>query len=96
MSATSTQIIAASSDGDLQRRLRAVAASMGIENPQGWVESRLYELAAAPVNENGDTVGSVYEYAAATYKPAPRPGENPAAVTDGFLRHAIEHVKAKA
>ena len=95
MSATSTQIIAASSDGDLQRRLRAVAASMGIENPQGWVESRLDELAAAPVDDQGNTVGSVYEYAAATYKPAPRPGENPAAVTDDYLRHAIEHVKAQ-
>lgn len=95
MTVTSAQIIAASSDGDLQRRLRAIASSLGIENPQGWVESRLDELAAAPVDDEGNTVGSVYEYALLTYKPAPRPGENPAAVTDDYLRHAIEHVKSK-
>lgn len=95
MTVTSAQIIAASSDADLQRRLRAVAASMGIENPQGWVESRLDELAAAPVNNNGETVGSVYEYALLTYEPAPRPGENPAAVTDDHIRHAIEHVRTQ-
>ncbi|EBV8528543.1 hypothetical protein AVE44_26290 [Salmonella enterica subsp. enterica serovar Typhimurium] len=56
----------------------------------------LDQLAAAPVNDSGGTVGSVYEYAALTYKPAPRPGENPAAVTDEHLRHAIEHVQADA
>lgn len=93
MSATTAQIIAASSDADLQRRLRAVAASMGIENPQGFVESHLDELAAAPVDDEGNTVGSVYEYAAATYKPAPRPGEDATKVTDDFLRYAVEHVR---
>lgn len=71
MSATSSQIIAASSDADLQRRFRAVAAAMGIDNPQAFVETHLDELAAAPVDDGGSTVGSVYEYAAATYKPAP-------------------------
>lgn len=99
MTVTSAQIIAASSDGDLQRRLRAIASSMGIENPQGWVESHLDELAAAPVDDEGNTVGSVYEYASAVYDDEvkslpPRPGENPAAVTDDYLRYAIDTVKS--
>ena len=94
MTATSSQIISASSDTDLRRRFRAVAAAMGIDNPQAFVESRLDELAAAPVDDEGSTVGSVYEYAVATYKPAPRPGENPAAVTDDHLRYAIDKVRS--
>lgn len=90
--ATSTQIIAAAGDHDLLRRLRAIAASEGIPSPQQWVESRMDQLAAAPATEAGDTIGSVYEYAVASYTPTPRPGEDPSKVTDEHLRHAVAHV----
>jgi len=51
-------------------------------------------LAAAPVNETGDTVASVYAYAVGQMPPPP--GANPAAVTDTFLRAALAHVRPPA
>ena len=48
-------------------------------------------LAAAPVNETGDTVASVYAYAVGQMPPPP--GANPAAVTDAFLRYALADVQ---
>ena len=94
MSVSSKQIILASGDSDLRRRLEAIAASMNIDNPQAWVGMNMDKLAASPVNEDGDTVGSVYEYAYVTYHQTPPPGENPAAVTDDYLRYAIDTVKS--
>ena len=92
---TTAAVTAAARDDDLRTRLIAAAAMQGIGSPQAWVEARLHELAAAPVDDAGATVASVYEYAALTYKPAPRPGENPAAVTDTHLAHAIHATRAE-
>ena len=94
MPVSSKQIILASSDSDLRRRLEAIAASVGIDNPQSWVGMNMDKLAAANVNSDGDTVGSVYEYAHITYHQTPPPGENPAAVTDDYLRYAIDQVQS--
>ena len=88
--ATSASLIAAAQDSDLLARAIALAAETGIENPQAFVESRRHQLAAAPVSESGDTVASVYEYAAA--QPRYRTGEDPAAVTDDHLRAAIANL----
>ena len=84
---SSAAIIAASRDSDLLARAVALGATIGLT--QADVESQRTKLASAPVDSEGNTVASVYEYAAATYKPTPRPGENPAAVTDAHILHAL-------
>ena len=88
--ATSAALIAAAQDSDLLARAIALAAESGIDNPQAFIESRRHQLAAASVSESGDTVASVYEYAAA--QPRYRTGEDPAAVTDDHLRAAIQNL----
>ena len=84
---TSAAIIAASNDADLLARAVALGATVGLT--QADVETQRTKLASAPVDSEGNTVASVYEYAEATYKPTPRPGENPAAVTDAHILHAL-------
>lgn len=88
--ATSSALIAAAQDRDILARAIALAAELGIESPQAFIESRRHQLAAAPVSESGDTVASVYEYAA--LQPRYRTGEDPAAVTDDHLRTAIQNL----
>lgn len=89
---TSAAIIAASHDTDLLQRAVALGATIGLT--QADVEAARTRLAAAPVDDSGNTIASVYEYAQATYKPAPRPGENPAAVTDAHILHALDTITA--
>ena len=84
---SSAAIIAASRDSDLLARAVALGATIGLT--QADVEAQRTKLASAPVDDEGNTVASVYEYAEATYKPTPRPGENPAAVTDAHILHAL-------
>lgn len=84
---TSAAIIAASHDSDLLARMVALGATIGLT--QADVEAQRTKLASAPVDTEGNTVASVYEYARATYTPTPRPGENPAAVTDTHILHAL-------
>ena len=88
--ATSSALISAAQDRDILARAIALAAELGIESPQAFIESRRHQLAAAPVSESGDTVASVYEYAA--LQPRYRTGEDPAAVTDDHLRTAIQNL----
>ena len=84
---SSAAIIAASRDSDLLARMVALGSTIGLT--QADVESARTRLAAAPVDDSGNTVASVYEYARATYTPTPRPGENPAAVTDAHILPAL-------
>ena len=84
---TSAAIIAASHDGDLLARMVALGSTVGLT--QADVEAQRTKLASAPVDDDGNTVASVFEYARATYNPTPRPGENPAAVTDAHILHAL-------
>ena len=88
---TSAAIIAASNDSDLLARAVALGATVGLT--QADVEAQRTKLASAPVDTEGNTVASVYEYARATYTPPPRPGENPAAVTDAHILHALGTIK---
>lgn len=90
---TSAAIIAASKDQDLRDRAVALASTMDPPLSAADVESLRMRLATAPVNENGDTVASVFEFAVANYEPAPRPGENPAAVTDAHILHALAQIR---
>ena len=88
---SSAAIIAASQDSDLLARAVALGATIGLT--QADVEAQRTKLASAPVDSEGNTVASVYEYARATYTPTPRPGENPAAVTDAHILHALGTIK---
>ena len=82
---TSAAIIAASRDSDLLARLVALGSTLGIT--QADVEAARVRLASAPVDSEGNTVASVYEYADA--QPRYRTGEDPAAVTDAHILHAL-------
>lgn len=88
---SSAAIIAASRDSDLLARMVALGSTIGLT--QADVEAQRTKLASAPVDPEGNTVASVYEYARATYTPTPRPGENPAAVTDAHILHALGTIK---
>lgn len=96
MSATSNALIAAAKDYNLRERAIALAASMKVENPQYFVDSNLSALVAAPVNDSGDTVASVFEYATAEYEKKKaaliEPGKDMAVVTDAHLRHALKSI----
>ena len=82
---SSAAIIAASNDADLLARAVALGATVGLT--QADVETQRTKLASAPVDSEGNTVASVYEYAAA--QPRYRTGEDPAAVTDAHILHAL-------
>ena len=82
---TSASIIAASNDSDLLARAVALGATVGLT--QADVETHRTKLASAPVDGEGNTVASVYEYAAA--QPRYRTGEDPSAVTDAHILHAL-------
>lgn len=92
--ATSTTIITAVQDHDLRQRAIAIAAQEGVPLPEAEIAQRIYELVTAPVDDQGNTVASVYEYAAAKREEAiaaipPAPGADPAAITDAHLAYAI-------
>ena len=82
---TSAAIIAASRDSDLLARAVALGATVGLT--QADVEAQRTKLASAPVDSEGNTVASVYEYADA--QPRYRAGEDPAGVTDAHILHAL-------
>ena len=87
---TSAAIIAASHDSDLLARMVALGATIGLT--QADVESARTRLAAAPVDDDGSTIASVYEYAAA--QPRYRAGEDPSAVTDTHILHALGTIQS--
>lgn len=94
MSATSNALIAAAKDYNLRERAIALAASMKVENPQYFVDTHLSALAAAPVNDDGATLASVFEYATAEYEKKKaalvEPGKDMTVVTDSHIKFALE------
>ena len=89
--ATIAEHIAARNDLDLLARLVAAAERAGITNPQAWAEANRGRLVAADLGET--TVADVHAYAVANYTPTPRPGEDPAAVTDAQIEAAVAAVR---
>ena len=69
---SSASIIAAARDNDLFERVVALGSTLGLTRAD--VEAHRTRIAASPVDDSGNTVASVFEYAEATYKPTPRPG----------------------
>ena len=92
--ATLAQHTAARNDTDLLTRLIAAAEQAGIPNAQQWAEQHRGALVSARIGDT--TIADVHAYAAATYEPTPRPGENPAAVTDTQIAEAVQAVNAGA
>lgn len=90
--ATLAQHIAARNDNDLLARLIAAAEQANIPNAQQWAEQHRGELVSANLGDT--TIADVHAYAVATYAPLPRPGENPAAVTDAQISTAVQAVSA--
>ena len=88
-----SDISEASRDPDLRDRLYSAAAEYGIVNAEQWVLENIRRLVSMPIAEGNtiDTVTSVYAYARDTRPPAP--GLNPGAVTDGFLRYAVQTLR---
>ena len=85
-------VIAASRDKYLVDRMIAAAAEQGHPYPAAQIADAAARIVATPITEQGDTIASVYAYAAATYQPTPEPGANPAAVLDAHIREAVAQV----
>lgn len=86
-------ISSASRDMDLRERFYSAAAEIGIPDPEAWVLSNSRQLAAPPIADGDllNSIASVYAYARSNRTlPA---GADPAAVTDDYIRHAVQHIK---
>ena len=88
--ATLAQHTAARNDTDLLTRLIAAAEQAGIPNAQQWAEQHRGALVSTQIGDT--TIADVHAYAVATHDPTPRPGENPAAVTDAQIAQAVQAV----
>jgi hypothetical protein len=89
-----SQHIEARNDQDLRARFIAAAEQAGISNAAAWVDAQMGKLVSVDLGET--TVADVHAYAVSTYNPTPRPGVNPAAVTDVQIAAAIGLVAAPA
>ena len=89
---TLSDISKAADDQNLRDRLISAAAEAGIPNPHQWVDTNARQLASAPISEGNvtDSIASVYAYAVTNRTPPA--GADPAAVTDAYLRHAVQEV----
>lgn len=85
--ATLQEQIAARDDEDLKNRMVAAAERQHIPQPKQWVEENMGRLVSTPIGDT--TISDVHAYAVATYNPPPRPGANPAAVTDPQILDAV-------
>ena len=86
-------ISSASRDSDLRERFYSAAAEIGIPDPEAWVLNNARQLAASPIadGDQENSIASVYAFARSNRTlPA---GADPAAVTDNYIRHAVQHIK---
>lgn len=96
MADTTAQHIAARDDQDLVNRLVAAAEQAHIPNPDSFVRQNVGRLISTTI-DGGSTITAVHAYASTVYEEAvaalpPKPGLNPAAVTDTQLAQAITAV----
>lgn len=68
MSYTSETVLKAAEDRHLARRAVALASANRFPYPQQWVESNMMTIASAPVDDEGNTVASVYAFAVTDYE----------------------------
>lgn len=72
------------SDGSLMQRVTACAASVGVADPQFWVQQRAWVLSAQP--------GWVEAYAGSGES---KPGADESAVTDTMILEAVRALRAE-
>ncbi|WP_295035737.1 hypothetical protein [uncultured Microbacterium sp.] len=91
--------IAARDDADLRNCLIAAAEQAGIQNAQPQIDQNMGLIVAATVTvgDQETSITRVHAYAAGQYQAAidalpPRPGLNPAAVTDPILTAAVQAI----
>lgn len=89
--ATIAQHNAARNDYDLLARFVGAAEQAGVPSAQMWAEQHRGALVSTQIGDT--TVSDVFAFAVSTYNPTPRPGENPAAVTDAQIAQAVQAVK---
>lgn len=99
MTDSTAQHIAARDDDDLTQRLVAAAEQAHIPNAGSFVQQNAGTLISTDIG--GTTLTAIHAYAKNVYDEAvsllpPRPGLNPAAVTDEQLTQAIQAVWAPA
>lgn len=97
MTDTTAQHIAARNDADLAERLTASAEQANIPNAASFVQQNLGRLVSTDIGDT--TITAVHAYASTVYSDAvaalpPKPGLNPAAVTDAQLALAVQAVWA--
>jgi hypothetical protein len=93
---TTAQHIAARDDTELISRLVAAAEQAHIPNPERFVWDNRGIIISTDIGE-GSTITTVHAYASTVYEQAvaalpPKPGLNPAAVTDSQLSAALQAV----
>lgn len=105
--ATSTAIINAARDSNIRERAIAIAAEQGIENPQEFVNSRMYDLATTKVDTGSEqNLADVLDYSReqknqkrkdleAELRVLQEPGEDLTAVTDEHLRYALARLNTQ-
>lgn len=86
---TSSAIISAARDSDLQNRFVALGSLIGLSQQE--IEYARTKLASTEVDDSGNTVASVYEFAMS--QPRYRAGEDPTAVTDDHILYALNKLK---
>ena len=86
--ASIASLLAAAGDQDLQARFDAAAQAVGLG--PGWAAQQMGRLVA--VETAAGNPADAHAYAVLGYSPSPRPGQNPAAVTDEMIYAAIAAV----
>ena len=83
-----SDIAALNSDNDFILRTRACASTEGESDPVGWTEDHIWQMASAP------GFGDAYAYAVASENP--RPGNDPAVITDAMILGQVQVLRAPA
>src|SRR5262245_22860724 len=80
-----------SQDGDFINRVSACAAveTDKSQYPKRWAEENIWWIAAAP------GFADQYEYALNSQPPNPRPGDDPAVITDAQILSAVQALWAE-
>ena len=89
MSYTSSTIVAVAHDGDLQQRFIAIAASEGIDNPEAWVMTNRWQLAAQDKAAGG--LLDAYQYAVDTDTARVKMyGKDPGIINDSMILSVVQ------
>ena len=92
--ASSNDLIKASEDPDLLKRVKALIAvnlpgSSENQNTDNMAKASIKRLVGVPIYEDGQTIADVYAYKVATTPVVLAPGVDPSAVTDELILQAL-------